>query len=55
MAVVHTAVLDPASLTKDEGRQSGGDRHTIAEASQLSARSVLGGVHREYSGDRIAA
>ena len=43
----------------DQGRgpaiMTGGNRHRIAEASQLSARSVLGGLHHEYAWDRIAA
>ncbi len=43
----------------DQGRgptiMTGGNRNTIAEASQFSARSVLGGLHHEYSWDRIAA
>ena len=43
----------------DQGRgptiMTGGNRHRIAEASQLSARSVLGGLHHEYAWDRSAA
>jgi len=34
---------------------TGGNRHTIPEASQLSARPVLDGLHHEYAWDRIAA
>src|ERR1017187_3679141 len=43
----------------DQGRgptiMTGGNRHRIAEASQLRARSVLGGLHHEYAWDRSAA
>jgi Integrase core domain len=40
--------LGPAIMTV-------GNRNTIPEASQFSARSVRGGLHHEYSWDRIAA
>jgi putative transposase len=43
----------------DQGRgptkTTGSNRHSIAKASQLSACSVLGGLHHEYAWDRIAA
>ena len=43
----------------DQGRgptkTTGSDRHSIATASQVNARSVLGGLHHEYAWDRIGA
>jgi hypothetical protein len=43
----------------DRGRgptlATGSNRHPITKASQVSARSVLGGLHHEYAWDRIAA
>ena len=43
----------------DQGRgptkTTGSNRQSIATASQVSARSVLGGLHHEYAWDRIAA
>jgi transposase InsO family protein len=43
----------------DQGRgltkTTGSNRHSIATASQVSARSVLGGLHHEYAWDRTAA
>jgi transposase InsO family protein len=43
----------------DQGRgptlATGSNRHPIIKASQVSARSVLRGLHQEYAWDRIAA